>query len=264
MTAVVGILCSNGAVVGTDSSVTMGDGMRFPTIELPIEKLAVIEGHTIVAGTGSIGLDQRFKNVVRKALRERLFAARLGGVDDRTEVDACRDLSRATLQDFQVTGAHNTNEYGTILATVFENRPILSEFAVKGFQPNLFREDMWFGSMGSSQPITDPFLAFLCRTLWPTGRPTISQAVLAAIWALDHAIEVNPGGVNGPVRVAVLEPATKLAKGGKGKQSTVRARTLSAADVEEHRNGINAAKKALAGSLQDVESAPEIPQLKGA
>ncbi len=30
------------------------------------------------------------------------------------------------------------------------------------------------------------------------------QGAFVVTWALDHAIAVNPGGVNGPVRLAVL------------------------------------------------------------
>ena len=63
MTAVVGILCSDGAVIGADSSMTMVAG-TFRTIEQPIEKLAVVDNRIIIAGTGSVGHGQRFKNVV--------------------------------------------------------------------------------------------------------------------------------------------------------------------------------------------------------
>ena len=71
--------------------------------QLPIEKLAVIDDHTIVAGTGSIGLDQRFKNVVRKALRERLFAARRGGDDNRTEAVSTTTGKRRILHSWSTT-----------------------------------------------------------------------------------------------------------------------------------------------------------------
>ena len=67
MTAVVGILCSDGVVVGTDSSMTMASG-TFRTIEQPTEKLDVVDNRAIIAGTGSVGHGQRFRNVIENCI----------------------------------------------------------------------------------------------------------------------------------------------------------------------------------------------------
>ena len=91
------------------------------------------------------------------------------------------------------------------MAVPVGRKPILCEFSIDGFQPTLYTPEMWFCSMGSTQMITDPFLALMREIFWPTAQPTMGQAVLAVTWALDHAIAVNPGGVNGPVQIAVLE-----------------------------------------------------------
>ena len=108
--------------------------------------------------------------------------------------------------------------------------------------------------MGSSQPITDPFLALIREVFWEDGPPTIQEAVFAATWALEHAIAVNPGGVNGPPRIAVLENA------GKGHYA---ARVLSDAELDEHRQYIAEAKKTLKdfkkGTQQMQGSAPSLP-----
>lgn len=56
MTTVIGVLCSDGVVIGTDSSVTLGVAGRFSTIEQCSEKLDVIADQVIVAGTGAVGL----------------------------------------------------------------------------------------------------------------------------------------------------------------------------------------------------------------
>ena len=253
MTAVVGILCPDGAVVGTDSSVTMGDGATYRTIELPTEKLAVVDDRVIIAGTGSVGHGQRFRNIVDEASRAKFFTPERDG-KTRTTVDICRDISKATIADFAETRS-NGNVYGALLAVWVKDRPVLCEFSVVGFQPTLCTDTMWFCSMGSAQPITDPFLALIGGIFWPKGQPTVSHAVLAATWALDHAIAVNPGGVNGPVRIAVLEK-----RPGKKRPDCV-VRTLSNEDMEAHRAWIAEAKRALADSLPAAESAREIPRL---
>ena len=49
MTAVVGVLCKDGVVVGSDSSATFGPHPQFHTIEQRCKKISVIEDRIIVA-----------------------------------------------------------------------------------------------------------------------------------------------------------------------------------------------------------------------
>jgi hypothetical protein len=73
-------------------------------------------------------------------------------------------------------------------------------------------------------------------------------------WALDHAVKVNPGGINDPVRIAVLERD-------KGK---FQARLLEDEDLAEHRQNIEQAKDLLRKfpSMQKPDAAgiPDIPK----
>ena len=246
MTAVVGILCSDGVVVGTDSSVTMGFG-TFSTIEQPTEKLAVVYNRAIIAGTGNVGHDQRFRNVIENALREKQFVGERNGVIQKP-VDICRNISRATILDFRQT-LTPLDAYSALLAVPVGQEQVLCEFA-NGFQPTLYTAQMWFGSMGSTQPITDPFLALMREIFWPKAQPTVQEATLAVTWTLDHAIAVNPGGVNGPVRIAVLEPS----------KNNSPARLLADEDLNEHRSWIQNAKHDLSDRLRataDVEKPPK-------
>ena len=246
MTAVVGILCSDGAVVGTDSSMTMVAGGTFKTIEQPTEKLAVVNSRVIIAGTGSVGHGQRFRNVVETALQNKKFVAKRNGVRQKP-VDICRDISSATITDFSKTGTPK-DSYSALLAVAVGQEGVLCEFA-DGFQPTLYTDQMWFCSMGSTQPITDPFLALMREIFWPKGQPTVQEATLAVTWTLDHAIAVNPGGVNGPARIAVLE------SNGDG----FRARILADDELNEHRSWIEDAKRQLSERLRaivNVETPP--------
>jgi hypothetical protein len=38
---------------------------------------------------------------------------------------------------------------------------------------------------------SDPFLRFLKSTFWPDRLPTVDEGVLAAVWAVDYAIETG-------------------------------------------------------------------------
>ena len=245
MTAVVGILCSDGVVVGTDSSMTMVAG-TFRTIEQPTEKLAVLDSRVIIAGTGSVGHGQRFRSIVENALHNKQFVAERDGVKQKP-VDICRNISSATIADFCQT-ATPPDAYSALLAVPVGREGVLCEFA-NGFQPTLYTDQMWFCSMGSTQPITDPFLALMREIFWPTGQPTVREATLAVTWTLDHAIAVNPGGVNGPARIAVLEPDGK----------SLGARLVADDDLNEHRSWIEDAKRQLSERLRaivDVETPP--------
>lgn len=59
MTAIVGIICKKGVVVGADSSATFNAG-QINTMEQKTKKIQIIDNKIIIAGTGSIGLGQRF------------------------------------------------------------------------------------------------------------------------------------------------------------------------------------------------------------
>ena len=67
MTLVVGILCKDGVVIGADSAITFGLSSQQPTIEQPYsKKITVILDQVIIAGTGAVGLGQRFAETTAK------------------------------------------------------------------------------------------------------------------------------------------------------------------------------------------------------
>ena len=226
MTSVVGVLCKDGVVLGTDSSATLESG-QVRTIEQPIQKLDVIGECVIVAGTGQIGLGQRFCAVVQQAWNNKEFQT--------TPIEVGKNLTKLAIKDFAETGAQR-GQYGALVAFPAEHKLCLCEFSVTDFQPEQKTERLWYCSMGSAQPITDPFLAFIREVFWDTGLPTVQEAIFAVTWTLDHAISVNPGGVNGPAQIAVLEH---------GRKTTLMARVLSEEELGEHRQNIEAAKQLL-------------------
>lgn len=58
---------------------------------------------------------------------------------------------------------------------------------------------------GSGQAIADPFLTFLRRIFWHDQPPTVSSGIFAVTWTLHQAIEVSPGGLSGPIEIAVVD-----------------------------------------------------------
>lgn len=248
MTAIVGVLCRDGLVIGTDSSMTFASSVGSPIIEQPTEKLSLISNCIIVAGTGQVGLGQRFCQVIEQAYDEKVFSA------GKHHTLVANEVCKRAIANFGYTSA-NKGTYGALVGFVLGDKPFLCEFAVTDFQPEFKTEMMWYGSMGSGQPITDPFLALMREVFWGKVPPTVQDATFAVTWALDHAIQVNPGGINGPARIAVLEKSS-------GKY---RARMLDDAALEEHRQNIQQAKERLrafpASQSADAPGTPEIPRL---
>ena len=150
MTAIVGVLCSDGAVIGTDSSTTFTDGQQ-RTIEQQTEKLQLVADRIVIAGTGSVGFGHRFRAVVERAWDKKTFGAQA------TVVEIGKSLSRTAIEDFASTHGP-TGSFGALLAFPVGDSPVLCEFDTQHFQPELKTPQVWYCSMGSTQPITDPFL----------------------------------------------------------------------------------------------------------
>jgi hypothetical protein len=195
MTAIVGIKCEDGVVIGADSATTFTAGTMRTIEQQTDRKIQIVAGRVMVAGTGQVGLGQRFCHVVQKAHDEKLFQG------DAFEV--VKGLCRRGIEDFVSTSAPK-GQYGALVAFPVGEKPYLCEFSVVDFQPELKDNSMWYCSMGSAQPILDPFLGLFRKVFWQDGPPTVSEGVFAAIWALQLAIELNPGGVGGDPTIAAL------------------------------------------------------------
>ena len=106
-----------------------------------------------------------------------------------------------------------------------------------GFQPEIkMLEGNWWVAAGSGQPILDPLLAFFRSIFWNEEPPTLRGGIFTAVWALRHACEVNPGGINEPISIAVLEESKK------GKL----ARLLPEEELSEHRSIVSDATEHMA------------------
>lgn len=247
MTVVVGVLYSDGVVIGTDSAATFGYG-RTRTVEQLTDKLFV-HGDVIVAGTGAVGLGQRFCQITRHAWEAKLFRD--------SPYDIVKQLSRKGQDDFAQTSAP-IGQYGALVAFPCEKQAYLCEFQQDDFQPEFKDERLWYVSLGSAQPITDPFLALMREVFWREGRPRVEDAIFVVTWAIEHAIKVNPGGVNGPTKIAVLEAETK---------SRLAARLLDDEEIDMHRQNVADALEHLRGfrnrhqvASSGVPDLPEVPQ----
>ena len=249
MTAIVGVLCREGVVIGADSSATFSAGHQH-TIEQPTEKLTIIHDAVIVVGTGQVGLGQRFRRIVEMSWENGVFDGRLH------HIEIGKHLCREALGDFGSTRM-GPGQFGALVAFSLGENPHLCEFASTDFQPEFKDKGIWYCSLGSGQPIADPFLGLMREVFWSAGPPLVQDGIFAVTWALQHVINLNPGGVNQPIRIAVLE---------KVEAGRFQGRMLDADELQEHYGNIEEAKRRLQSVQEDQQptaaATPDIPRVE--
>lgn len=198
MTLIVGILCKDGAVIGADSASTSSSGNQNILEFGPVDKIKVVRECVVTAGTGQVGLSQRSTDTLEKLYRNQPPSG--------SGLDIARTMCKSMVDDCKSTSLSRI-EYGCLTAYAANNNSeiCLAEFIYGDFQPEMKTKQAPFGCIGSGQLYADPFLAFLWRVFFKDELPTIRQAILYTTWTLQHAINVNTGGVNGPMRIATLE-----------------------------------------------------------
>jgi hypothetical protein len=215
MTVLVGVKCKGGVIIGTDSATTFASG-QMHTIEQPGKKIHVIGDKILVAGTGELGLGQRFCAQVQTAHNNNVFKG--------LRTDVGRVLCAAGVKDFGETGAPK-GAYGALVAFPLNNAFELCEFQTSNFQPEFKTDDIWYVSMGSGQAIADPCLGFVRQAFWDEGIPSCEDGVFAVVWTLAQAIKLNPGGINAPMQVGILT---------NNQNGKPHARLLDADEIQQH------------------------------
>ena len=244
MTVLVGVLCADGIVVGADSAATFVAG-KTRTVEQPTRKIEIVQDHVVVATTGPVGMGQRFATLIEDQFKEKLFSG-------TRPVDVGRKICQSAIEDFKSTDAPK-GEFGALVAYANGDRPQLIEFAIADMQPELKNENLWYVSMGSGQPIADPFLGLMRRAFCPDAPPRLSTGLFMTAWTLQHTIDVNPGGIKEPLRLAAVQ------RNAKGKYQ---AEYLGEDRLSEHVKCVDAAYEYLAGAPESLfkKQAPKIPE----
>ena len=201
MTVLVGVKCTDGVVIGTDSMATSTHGPAH-LLQTQTDKIQIIGERVIIAGSGSVGLSQRFAHCVQELWDADHFTNNLW--------DCLQGISASTVQNFQSTnvpyrGPPDGFGLGALLAAPIENNAHLVEFGIADFQPELKDGKITFVAMGSGQMLAEPFVAFVRRVLWADGEPNVQEATFGVYWALDHTIKYAPGGVGEPIKIAILK-----------------------------------------------------------
>lgn len=266
MTLIVGIPCSDGVVIGTDSAATIG-----PIVLPGMPKVHSIADCALVACAGRLGPIQRFLSVVsRRYGADQLLDA------DGTLVEEGRELTAKVFQNFQSTGGiegrcrsvvalgldHGVREWG-LISFDFGSEPGSGTFeVVRGFP---------FVALGSGSAAAMPLMAFVRKVFWSGSQPSVVDAIFAIAFVMETAIEIAASGVGGKLQVGVLrteDDGDAVHSGGSSCDANRRysVRLLEPNEVEEQRAAALGAYEHLAAYRRrgptDVSEPEQIPSLE--
>jgi 20S proteasome alpha/beta subunit len=263
MTLIVGIKCKDGIVLGADGAATYGSLGQL-TIRQPVKKKIRLIGNQVVVGvSGPVGLGQRIAGEVEAIQKNGI------PIDEkqRKALIHCKpyevmgflrhmiwgivgpelEIARVTAQTLGAAALQSALMQAVVVLLV-GNEPCLFHFDQQGSGEQA-TDDLPFVAIGSGQLIADPFLAFIRRLFWKDRLPTSDEGVFAAVWAVQHAIETNPGGVGPPIQII------NMIKVEEGKNLIWRAQEMSQALNEERLQFIGSLEAEIANLPKTIEEA---------
>ncbi|MDR3449414.1 MAG: hypothetical protein P4M15_06670 [Alphaproteobacteria bacterium] len=166
------------------------------------DKIRIFDNNIIVAATGAVGYTQRLHRQLEQAINGNIFK---NFKHDRLTQHIAKKFIEELQSSFAPTlPVHGGINFGALLGTIIDGEPCLVEFATDNFQPEYKEKKAFFVSMGSGQPLADPFLAFVSRVLWKNTLPDVKIGRFGLFWALSHTLKYAPGMVGPPIRLATL------------------------------------------------------------
>lgn len=252
MTIIVGILCSDGVVMASDSAVTFGDAGGATVEQLGMQKVHLLGGQLLYSSTGAVGISQLIADKIETNWKSRAYSgvktapAMMSRLGQEINALVLPYLQTAQMQR-NVTGDASQSLCKSMLAVPVNHKPFLFSFDFNG-APEMSTTGTPWVAFGSGQRIADPFLAFLRRILFPESEPTVAVGRLAAIWAISHVRRINTGGVGGKIQVATM------VSDGSGQPSVS---VMDETDIQEHEQRVGSAEQVLHHEIASREDGEE-------
>ena len=202
MTIIVGIRCTDGVVIGADSSATSLILPNFPSTEDHTHKIDIVNNELIIASSGLLGIQQRLSFLCESILQD-------SDIRSMSKIEVGKTFRNKIIEEFNSTNLAPNNYSSMLLAHESIEQPVLFEISPVNtqMQPE-WKElnQLWYAAIGSGQNHADPFLAFLRSVYlrdWNEA-PDLKLGKFMVYWTLRHVCNVNPGGVKEPVYLATL------------------------------------------------------------
>lgn len=181
MSHIAGMICEDGAVIGAidcapASTIAAGVAAAGTTFEVTRD--------LILAGTGRIGLGQRFAQVLAAVRSDSRFG-------QWEALRAARTICAEAVEDFKSTGSQ-LGEFAALVAFPSPEGCQLCEFAAD-LQPELKTPARPFACLGEGRSAGESFLHFFHRTLLAQSLPRPAEALFVVTWTLLTISAVEPG-----------------------------------------------------------------------
>lgn len=220
MTIIVGVLCEDGAVIGSDG--LMSSGNMFGAENL---KVNMIADKIIVACSGHDDLMTKFINFLRTSLSDLYqnesdhpnsdhFVYSLLGKFQQYVFDLHKvfpqgeSAAKSLIKRFE-----DNHDFQALLAFQFQNKHYL--YTINGLTPAMVRNDTigcWYTIIGSGYYSGHAALPLISKLLNIKRLPTVNQAVILVYWTIAHVIDISSNGIGGNITVAKICFQEKLDK----------------------------------------------------
>jgi 20S proteasome alpha/beta subunit len=249
MTVVVAFLCSDGVVVAADSMLTPSLG-GISVGHHKGKKIDLLDGNQIFSFAGDLGQALRFK-IMANSGHEHILQV-------NHPIDYPLAITQALVTQFTDTGIINEVGFNALLAFCHSGDFCCSVFEGK-IQPGLLDKNHYYVALGTGKLSADPFLRFLVDIFCKDGQPNVREAIFLSTWVLQHVIDTNSGGVDGPIRIATLERIN----------GSFICRELTTEEIDDKKQVVLSANEALINWKNDIfsgaaaENIPPMPKVGG-
>jgi len=233
MSLIVGIRCNDGVALGAVELSSAPAHTQPPAQGVTFE----ISRDVVLAGSGRLGLGQRFAQVVSAVRADSRF-------NDWEPLRAARAICAEAVEDLQTTRSL-PGQFAALVAFASAEGAQLCEFAAADLQPELKTPARPFACLGSWCAAGESFLRFVFSTLLAERPPVLAEAVFAVTWTLIAAGGIDSNTSPVLLRLAVLERESP--------EVSWTARRLTDEEVADQLGRVRAAGKHLAEFRERLE-----------
>jgi|GEM_PF-2506334 hypothetical protein len=195
MGLVVGLVCRDGVVIGSDSSRPHLAG-ETPDPYGPVQKTHVIGGDVLLGSTGNVGFAQRLEMVLRELREDSRFP-------EWDHFVIARSVVADAWKEFQATRSDLAG-FGALMGFRCITGVHLCELRAGDLQPEFKGPPGWFTALGPARATANSLIGLLQRTVFQARQPQLAEGVLLTVWALEHARQLHPDRIRPPFHVALL------------------------------------------------------------
>ncbi|MCY4522073.1 MAG: hypothetical protein OXC13_15015 [Caldilineaceae bacterium] len=202
MTTIIGMICSNGVVLGADSASSLPPGSEEHTYEITKQKIwisklkhwrmmAATAGHAARGDWMKLAIERYFKESSDHAL---------------DPIKRACEIRNSILRAQENLGYERPmSNHALIVFAAPDSCPNqILMFSGPKCQPQYFDHRKPFVAIGSGRRTAEPFLEFLRDVFWKEELPSIAEALVYVGWALMHTVSTQGSGSGLPINMCSI------------------------------------------------------------